>query len=146
MGVVNRTCRDCKYYDYDLTCGRPSCLLKLIHLDSLDASLCKDFESLIVSYKKSEPKEEKKVATTRKTKDELMTELEVKETEIKELKEDLKKLEKYKQYEDMANEIRALHEAFMNSGFSDEQAFVMVNNILTTTTAGVVKNPLAFLR
>jgi hypothetical protein len=91
-------------------------------------------------------KEEKKVATTRKTKDELMTELEAKETEIKELKEDLKKLEKYKQYEDTANEIKALHDAFMNSGFSDEQAFALVNNIMTTATAGVVKNPLAFLR
>lgn len=91
-------------------------------------------------------KEEKKVATTRKTKDELMTELEAKETEIKELKDDLKKLEKYKQYEDTANEMKALHDAFMNSGFSDEQAFALVNNLLTTAAAGVMKNPLAFLR
>ena len=102
--------------------------------------------NFIPRQEKTESKEEKKMATTRKTKDELMTELEAKETEIKELKEDLKKLEKYKQYEDMAGEIRALNEAFMNSGFSDEQAFAMVNNILTTATAGVVKNPLAFLR
>lgn len=91
-------------------------------------------------------KEEKKVATTRKTKDELMTELEAKENEIKELKEDLKKLEKYKQYEDMANEMKAMHDAFMNSGFSDEQAFALVNNMITTATAAVTKNPLAFLR
>lgn len=83
---------------------------------------------------------------TNKTKADLMNELETKENEIKELKEDLKKLERYKKYEDMANAMRAMHEAFMNSGFSDEQAFALVNNMMTTATAAVTKNPLAFLR
>lgn len=65
-------------------------------------------------------------ATTKKTKAEILEELEVKNTEIATLKKELKDLERYKQYEDSADELAAMKNALVNSGFSDDQAFQLV--------------------
>lgn len=76
---------------------------------------------------------EKNMATTKKTKAELEKELEnIKESKA-ELEKELKNLEKYKQYEECADELKALHTAFINSGFSDEQAFDLLKMMTQTT-------------
>lgn len=64
--------------------------------------------------------------TTRKTKAELLEELETKSTEIADLKKELKDLERYKQYEECADEIAAVKNAFVHAGFSNDQAFQLV--------------------
>lgn len=78
-------------------------------------------------------KEEKTMA---KTKVELLEELENKKNEVEELRKQIENLEKYKKYAEMADELKAVHSAFMNSGFSDEQAFEMLGKIFD----GVIKS------
>lgn len=75
---------------------------------------------------------EKNMATTKKTKAELMEELENVKKSKEELEKELKNLEKYKQYEDAADEMKALHTAFVNSGFSDNQAFELMKMLAQT--------------
>lgn len=66
------------------------------------------------------------MATTNKTKAELLEEIEVKNAEIKELKELVKDLERYETYNDMAREISAMRMAFENAGLSKKESFEMV--------------------
>lgn len=76
---------------------------------------------------------------TKKTKAELLEELEQANQNVRDLKNEIKNLERYKQYEDMADEIKALHTAFMNSGFTNEQAF----DLLKTMTQAVIPTALS---
>ena len=75
-----------------------------------------------------------------KTKAELLEEIEQKNEEIKVLEKEVKNLEKYKQYEDMANELKAIHSAFVNSGFDDDQAFELLKDFIKVG-AGFVNVP-----
>lgn len=70
------------------------------------------------------------MATTKKTKAELMEELENAKKAKEELEKELKNLEKYKQYEDAAGEIYAFHTSFVMAGFSEEQAFELVKTMI----------------
>ena len=56
---------------------------------------------------------------TKKTKTELIE-------EINNLKKDLDKLERYRKYEDAANEMKAIHDSFVNAGFTEDQAFMIM--------------------
>lgn len=71
-----------------------------------------------------------------KTKAMLFEEIQQKNDEIKDLKKDLARLEKYKQYEDSADEIRAIYNSYVNVGFSEDQAFQMLLRMIET--AGVM--------
>ncbi len=75
-----------------------------------------------------------------KTKNELLEEIENKNEELKNLKAEVEKLEKYKKYDDCANEARAVYISFINSGFSEEQSFeilkIMLNNSTKRTLFG----------
>ena len=64
--------------------------------------------------------------TTRKTKAEILEELENKNAEIADLKKELNDLERYKQYEESADELAAMKNALVNSGFSNDQAFQLI--------------------
>lgn len=83
-------------------------------------------------------KENENMTTTKKTKAELLEELEQANQNVRDLKNEIKNLERYKQYENMADEIKALHTAFMNSGFTNEQAF----DLLKTMTQAVIPTAL----
>lgn len=74
-------------------------------------------------------KKEKNMAT-KKTKTELEKELEAIKESKAELEKELKNLEKYKQYEDCAEETKAVHTAFVNAGFSNEQAFELMKMMM----------------
>lgn len=77
---------------------------------------------------------EKENKPMKKTKAMLEEELEQKKTEIEDLKKELeneiKKTEKYKQFEECADDLKALQNSFINSGFSEKQAFTMVLQII----------------
>ena len=66
-----------------------------------------------------------------KTKAELLEEIEAKNKEVKDLKVEVEKLERYTKYEDMADEIAAMREAFVNSGFSKSEAYDMTKSLFT---------------
>lgn len=77
---------------------------------------------------------EKENKPMKKTKAMLEEELEQKQTEIeglkKELVNEIKRSEKYKQFEECADDLKALQNSFINSGFSEKQAFMMVLQII----------------
>ena len=77
---------------------------------------------------------------TKRTKAELIEEIKMAHDHIQEMENQIKNLERYKQYEDMANELKAMHTAFMNSGFSDEQAFEMVKTITESSMPAVLRS------
>ena len=56
--------------------------------------------------------------------------IEEKQREIDELHKELARLEKYKQYDDTADEFKAIHTSFVNAGFSDDQAFKLMQSII----------------
>ena len=65
-----------------------------------------------------------------KTKTELLEEIEAKNNEIQVLKDEVKKLERFKQYEDVTDEIAALRDSFVNSGFTKAEAFELVKALV----------------
>ena len=65
-------------------------------------------------------------ATTKKTKTQLME-------EINALKAEVAKLDKYKQYENMANEMYAIQQSFVNAGFTRDEAFTLLLHMLKTS-------------
>lgn len=69
-----------------------------------------------------------------KTKTELLEEIEVKNQEIKALKDDIKKLERFKVYEDTANEVAAIRDSFVAAGFSKTEAFTLTNNMISAAS------------
>lgn len=69
----------------------------------------------------------------RKTKAELMELIDQKNEEIVELKEEVNKLEKYKQYDDMADEVKAIHDSFIHAGFTENQAFILLGQFINAS-------------
>jgi hypothetical protein len=66
-----------------------------------------------------------------KTKNELLEEIEQKNKEIEVLKADVEKLEKYRKYDEMTDEVKAINESFVRSGFTEQQAFELTRGAVT---------------
>ena len=77
--------------------------------------------------------------TTKKTKAELVEEIRHAHEHIHQMENQIKNLERYKQYENMANEMKAMHTAFMNSGFSDEQAYDLMKTLINTVAPAALR-------
>lgn len=69
-------------------------------------------------------------ANTKKTKAELIEEIKIAHEHIREMEGRLERMDKYKQYEDMADEMKAIHTALMNSGFTNDQAFELMKTAI----------------
>lgn len=82
------------------------------------------------------------VPVQKMTKAQMLEEIERAHNHIVEMETELKNLEKYKQYEEAADELKAMHTAFMNSGFTNEQAF----DLLKMLTQSVVPAALRGMR
>ena len=82
-----------------------------------------------------EEKEEKENKPMKKTKAMLEEELDQKKNEIDELKKELVKVEKYKQYDDMAGEVKAIYDSFVNAGFNRDQAYEILIILLQNQKA-----------
>ena len=78
---------------------------------------------------------EKENALMNKTKAMLEEELEQKKSEIDELKKELEKAEKYKQYDEAAGEMKAMYDSFVNAGFDEDRAFVLITILLENQKA-----------
>lgn len=66
-----------------------------------------------------------------KTKNELLEEIKQMNEEIEVLKSDIDKLEKYRKYDEMADEIKAINDSFVRSGFTEGQAFELTKGAVT---------------
>lgn len=71
----------------------------------------------------------------KKTKAMLEEELDQKRAEIEDLKKELEKAEKYKQYDDAAGEMKAMYDSFVNAGFNEDQAFTILMTMLQNQKA-----------
>ena len=70
---------------------------------------------------------------TKKTKDQLLEEIEQKNSEIKELKKDIEKLDKYKAYNDAGEELFGIVMSFNDAGFTRAEAFELVKVMLANS-------------
>ena len=80
---------------------------------------------------------EKENELMNKTKAMLEEELEQKKTEIEDLKKELEKTEKHKQYDDAAGELKAIYDSCVNAGFNEDQAFVLLNTMINNQKAAL---------
>lgn len=71
----------------------------------------------------TEKENETPMINTKKTKAQLIEELKEATEKATALEKEIKDLEKYKQYDDAANEIHAIYDSFKRAGFSDEQSY-----------------------
>lgn len=65
-----------------------------------------------------------------KTKAELMEEINVRNKEIEKLNEEIKKLERYKVYQDGADELAAVRLSYIKAGFSEAEAFELTKMMI----------------
>lgn len=68
----------------------------------------------------------------KKTKAELLEIIKDKETEILDLKEELRQLEKCEKYENITDEIRGAYDMLTNKGFTEAAALELVETMLTS--------------
>ena len=61
----------------------------------------------------------------------MLEEIEQKNKEIEVLKADIEKLEKYRKYDEMADEVKAINDSFVCSGFTEQQAFELTKGAVT---------------
>lgn len=76
---------------------------------------------------------------TKMTKAELIEEIEIAHNHIVEMEAQLKNLEKYKQYEEAADELKAMHTALMDSGFTNEQAFDLLKTTMQSMMPTILR-------
>lgn len=84
-------------------------------------------------------KENEMMNPTKMTKAELIEEIEIAHNHIVEMETQLKNLEKYKQYEEAADEIKAIHTALMDSGFTNEQAFDLLKTTMQSMMPTILR-------
>ena len=83
------------------------------------------------AHSKFEPKEKEKKTMSNKTRAELLDLIDEKDAEIKDLKEEIKNLEKYEKYKEVADEMKAIHMAMVDTGFTEEQAFELMKTLIS---------------
>jgi hypothetical protein len=74
-----------------------------------------------------------------KTKAELMDEIKAKNDEIKNLKKEIEKLDRYKVYEEAANELAAIRESYINAGFDKAEAFELSKMMMQLAASTLFK-------
>lgn len=69
-----------------------------------------------------------------KTKNELLDEIKIKNEEIKKLEDEVKKLERFKQYADTTDELAAMRDSFVASGFTKAEAFELIKTMVANAS------------
>ena len=73
-----------------------------------------------------------------KTREELLKEIDTKNEEIKGLRKDIEKLDRYKMYVECANEVMAIRDAYIVAGFTNDEAMTLTLKMIET--AGTMNN------
>lgn len=61
--------------------------------------------------------------------------------EIANLRKEMQRLEKIKGYDDMSKDIKDIHDSLMRQGFSDDQAFQLVMEMVYSVNSAARNNP-----
>lgn len=70
--------------------------------------------------------------TTRRTKAQLLEEIEELKDVIKHNEEEIKKLERFKVYENCASDLAAFRDSLIDEGFTEEQAFELAKQMIVS--------------
>jgi hypothetical protein len=73
------------------------------------------------------------------TKEDLIREIEAAHNHIQEMEKRMRNLDKYNQYKEAGEEIKAMHVAFVDAGFSDEQAFELIKTSIQAAMPSVMR-------
>ena len=73
----------------------------------------------------------------KKTKTELLEEIDAKNQEIRDLKDKVKKMERFEVYLDGANELAAVRDAYVEAGFTKDEAFQLAKETLHVVAKGL---------
>lgn len=92
-----------------------------------DREIPETIDTVCLDPKDATEKEKEDMPITRKTEAELVE-------EINALKKDLEEVKNVKQYEKWAIQIKAVHSALMNAGFTDTQAFELILTMIQTNS------------
>lgn len=114
-------CDGCPH-DYGYLTRPPYCDIDNTGLGKCKCTECWDREIPETENLENE-KENVKMADTRKTKQELIE-------EINELEKQVAKYDRYKQYEDTADELKVVLDSFMNAGFTRKESFGIIENLI----------------
>ena len=76
---------------------------------------------------------------TKRTKAELIEEIKLAHEHIREMEGRLERMDKYKQYEECADELKAMHTALINSGFTNEQAFELMKTAIQVVAPSALR-------
>lgn len=106
-------CGDCKLYGTDRILDRNDMACQ-------DYLMAKAKEYLITETNKGE---EKMAVAEKRTKEELLD-------EIKKLKGEVERLEKFKAYDNMAGEFKGMYDSYVNAGFTEDQAFQLIIKLI----------------
>ena len=113
--------------NYRLHCDCPSAFGYLDDPDYCATDCAKCWDREIPETDIIENKEENTVmSTTKKTKAELLE-------EIERLNKELEEIKNAELYQSGANQLKAMHAAYMNAGFTDEQSFELVLTMIKSS-------------
>lgn len=84
-------------------------------------------------WEPKEEKEEKKM--DRRTEEELLEKIEELNAEIEELHGEIKNMEKYESFRKVADELKLTTSAFVDAGFTEEQAFDLLKAMIPSAAA-----------
>lgn len=79
------------------------------------------------------------ISVSKMTKAEMVEEIEIAHKHIREMEAKLEDLQKYEKYKDAADEIKAIHTALMDSGFTNEQAFDLLKTTMQSMMPTVLR-------
>lgn len=87
------------------------------------------------------------MTTAKNTKAQLAEELETAKKDLAKLEQQMKDFDKYKIYDDGAKDLKAIYDAYVNVGFTEEQAFELMGLMLkmisnNTTTFNISGTPM----
>lgn len=110
-------------WNHEISCPMPPDGNVRCTYDSAGERDCKACRTANNEANEREETKMEATTTTRKTKAQLLEEIEG-------LKAEMDRLKRYEKYEESANEMFAMMESFMNSGFTRDEAFIMVGKML----------------
>ena len=141
----NGSCAKCPhdygYLDKPISCGFPTPILKQIRCDDCwDREIPENTETKIEDENMSwtieheTKKENNSMSNSKKTKAMLQEEIEQLRQELSDKNKELAKLDKYKKFDDMGEELFVAMTAMINAGFTHDEAFTLLQTVVANAT------------
>lgn len=90
-------------------------------------------------YNNEKENESMPISVSKMTKAQMVEEIKCAHEHIREMEAKLEDLQKYEKYKDAADEIKAIHTALMDSGFTNEQAFDLLKTTMQSMMPTILR-------